>query len=386
MGNIAKGFINMLTSHERIMRIFQNKDIDRPAFKMWGSNIYNEGDWLLNPMYKPVAQLTSDITDLFGGCKSSFNVYYGKNADKAVEFVDKQTSEPTWVERCFTYHTPLGDLHSVYRYSTVGEPGMTTEYAVKDEDDLKKLLSIEYEPIPFQTNYDEAVRKMGDRGVVLFGLEHAAYSLQRMTGSENLAFLSFDSRDLVDQAISNYSDRILQHAKNALDSGIKAPFSWVGPELFIPPLMSPNDFDDFVFKYDQPLCDLIHNNGGYVWMHCHGKVANFLERFINMGIDVINPLEPAPNGDVVMSDIVAKYGNRIGFEGNIEIQEILQAEPEHLKTLIKSCVDAGSKSSRFILCPSAGFMEYLFPDQKYIDNLLLYLNYGYECVNSVPYK
>ncbi|OGO89292.1 MAG: hypothetical protein A2Y17_10645 [Clostridiales bacterium GWF2_38_85] len=372
----------MLTSNERIMRLFMNKEVDRPALKLWGANKYNNGDWLLNPMYKPVAQQASDISDLFGNSYSPFDAYCGKNIGNIIETVEKKTAEPTWVEHHTTYHTPLGDLHSVYRFSTVGEPGMTTEYAVKDEADLKKLLSIPYEPIPFQSNHDETVRVMGDRGVVMVGLEHPAYSLQRMTGSETLAIMSFDSRELIDEIISVYAKRIYNHTKAVIDAGIKAPFSWVGPELFIPPLMSPADFDDFVLKYDKPLCDLIHNNGGYVWVHCHGKVGNFIEKYIDMGVDILNPLEPAPNGDVVMDDIVNKFGSRIGLEGNIEIQEILQAEPDHLKFLIDVCVEAGSKGGRFILCPSAGFMEYPFPDQKYIDNLLLYLKYGYECVNK----
>jgi uroporphyrinogen-III decarboxylase len=99
-----------------------------------------------------------------------------------------------------------------------------------------------------------------------------------------------------------------------------------------------------------------------------------------MGVDILNPLEPPKNGDIDLEAAIAKYQNRIGWEGNIEIQEILQASPERLKELIEKCVDAGSKSGRFILCPSAGYMEYPFPDERYISNLLLYLEYGYECV------
>jgi uroporphyrinogen-III decarboxylase len=146
--------------------------------------------------------------------------------------------------------------------------------------------------------------------------------------------------------------------------------------------MSPRDFDDFVLKYDRPLCDLIHNGGGYVWVHCHGKTACLIDRYIRMGVDVLNPLEPPKNGDVDMRAVVKKYGNRIGLEGNIEIQDILLAEQDELRALIDKCVDAGRESGRFILCPSAGYMEYPFPTQHYIDNLMLYLNYGYEKVTQ----
>ena len=44
------------------------------------------------------------------------------------------------------------------------------------------------------------------------------------------------------------------------------------------------------------------------------------------------------------------------------------------------CVEAGRKSGRLILCPSAGYMEYARPTEQYIDNLLFYLKYGLEAV------
>ena len=91
---------------------------------------------------------------------------------------------------------------------------------------------------------------------------------------------------------------------------------------------------------------------------------------------------PRKNGDVFLPDIIGRYGSRIGWEGNIEIQEIIQAPPERLRDSIRRCVEYGNASGRFILCPSAGFMEYPFPEQRYIDNLQLYLRYGYECVEA----
>ena len=53
--------------------------------------------------------------------------------------------------------------------------------------------------------------------------------------------------------------------------------------------------------------------------------------------------------------------------------------------LIDECVEAGSRSGRFILCPSAGYMEYPFPELAYIENLLLYLRYGREVVEKYRY-
>jgi len=122
-----------------------------------------------------------------------------------------------------------------------------------------------------------------------------------------------------------------------------------------------------------------------MFMKLSTKVANFVESFINMGVDVLNPLEPPKNGDIHMGEIISRFGNRIGWEGNIEIQDLILASPERVKELIDECVRLGSASSRFILCPSAGFNEYTQPSPEYINNLLLYLTYGLETVEKYHY-
>lgn len=369
-----------LTSKERIMRIFRGEEIDRPSLKLWGARLHGSYD-LLHPAYEPVSRLAAEKSDLFGGYRFPFHIFCGMNVDRYRETWLEDTDKPLWKRRHTVYHTPKGDLHSVFAHSLIGEPGYTLEYLIKEPEDIEALLSMEYAPYPIdRAAYDEAVRRMGECGVVMVDIAHAGYAVQDAMGSETLAYFSIDYREELQALIDTLAQRLLRHVRAILDTGIAAPFSWVGPEVFLPPLMGPGDFHDFVHVPDQPICDLIHDAGGYVWVHSHGKVAQFIDSFIGMGVDVLNPLEPPKNGDIHLGSIIEKYGSRIGWEGNIEIQELLLSEPERVRSLIDECVEMGSKSGRFILCPSAGFNEYVYPTQRYIDNLLLYLNYGYEAV------
>ena len=187
-------------------------------------------------------------------------------------------------------------------------------------------------------------------------------------------------REELHRLTKTFYERLTAHVKQVLAAGIQAPFSWVGPEVFLPPLLGPQDFQEFVFQYDKPLCDLIPEGNGYVWVHSHGKVMDFVPSFIQMGVDILNPLEPPKNGDVHFQTLVQRFGNQLGWEGNIEIQELLLSGPERIRALIDECVQYASASGRFILCPSAGYEEYPFPTEQYIENLLLYLTYGLEAV------
>ncbi|GHT99711.1 hypothetical protein FACS1894142_7600 [Spirochaetia bacterium] len=368
-----------LTSRERLTRIFRGEEIDRPALKLWG---FYHGQGMLHPDYEPVYRRAAELSDWFAWAESPFDMAAGQNTEKLITREYKPHSD-LWKELVITYHTPKGNLTEREMVSTINAPGYTMEHAIKEPEDLTALLSMPYEPFPFQAeHYFNTEAQIGDKGVTMFGLNHAAYFLHRLMGSETLAFFSMDCRDLLHRAAAVFADRLRQHVQSAIDAGVRGIFSWVGPEVFLPPLMAPKDFEDFVFNYDKPLCDLIHNAGGHTWVHVHGKVNNFIEGFIEMGIDVLNPLEPPKNGDINMSNLVKKYGSRMGWEGNIEIQEIIQAEPDRLISLIHECVEAGAPSGRFILGPSAGYMEYPFPEPGYIRNLLIYLEEGYKEVEK----
>lgn len=369
-----------LTSHERLMRIFQNKEIDRPSLKLWGAGLDTE--WALHPAYLPVNRLAAEKTDILSGSWFPFDIWAGKNKERYCEIYFTETGDPNWRNQHTILHTPKGDLRMVERCSLNGDPGYIIEYLIKEPEDIDAMLSLEYAPFSFdRVSYDADVARLGDRGVVSVGIDHAGYAAQRIMGSETLAYFTYDEHERIRELIDVFAQRIRSHAKQILSLGIEEPvFSWVGPEVLQPPLMRPEDFEEFVHDVDKPVCDLIHDAGGHIWLHSHGKVANLIDSYIDMGIDVLNPLEPPKNGDVFMDEIVARYGNRIGWEGNIEIQELLLSPQDRIRQLIDECVEAGWKSGRFILCPSAGYMEYTQPTQQYIENLLFYLNYGYEAV------
>ena len=369
-----------LTSRERLMRIFRNEEIDRFSLKLWGAGLDTE--YCLHPAYLPVNRMAAEKTDLFGGAHFPFDIYGGTNMSRYCEIWDTDTDDPNWYDHHTTFHTPRGDLHMTARYSRRGDPGYTMEYMIKEPEDIDKILSMEYTPFSFdRAGYDAANAQMGERGIVMIGLNHAAYTAQILCGSETLAYLAIDAEERLSEMIRVFRDRILDHTKAILSLGIAEPvFSWVGPEVILPPLMRPDDFRTYVRDTDRSICDAIHNAGGHVWVYSHGKVANFIDDFIDMGVDVLNPLEPPKNGDIDMNEVIARYGSRIGWEGNIEIQEILLSSKERIAALIDECVLAGAKSGRFILCPSAGYMEYPRPTEQYIDNLLFYLQYGSEAV------
>lgn len=371
----------VVNSKERLTRIFQGKEIDRPALKLWGTGL---GQRMIHKAYKPVYDLAIELSDIMESVSSKFDIMLGSGNDDLCSIKEQALPGTNWVDRYKYIQLPDRKLSTKHRYSTIGEPGYTLEYLIKEPDDLKALINLSYQPYEINTQpYYERQKILGNKGIVLFNIDHPAYAIIRSMGSECFGLMSFDERELIHEAVNIYSDRILNHVKAVLSTGLTPIFGWVGPELCTPPLTRMLDFEEFVYSIDKKVCDLIHNAGGYVWVHCHGSVGKLLTRFIDMGVDVLNPIEPPPQGDITLSDAIKIVGNDMGLEGNIEISSLLLEKQNDIEQIIDQAIYEGKESNRFILCPSAGYMEYVNPTPQYINNLMIYLKRGNKVLTNL---
>ncbi len=370
-----------MTRRERLSAIFEGRTPDRPAVKIWGADPRGS---VGQPGFERVRQRAVEVTDLFIGSGSPFDIYAGRHAERRVERKEVPTDSPDWVHAITTFHTPQGDLREIFQQSTCGKPGYEIEHLLKEPADIRKLLSLPYEPFPFDAGpYRDAVACVGERGLALFGLDHAMYAVQRLIGSENFALWSLTDDDLLLEAMQIFAGRLHAHAQAAVVAGLgNAVFGWVGPELCIPPLMSPAAFDRYVTALDKPLVETIRNAGGRIWVHCHGKMRPVLGRFADMGIDVLNPIEPPPMGDIGMAEAFALTGDRMGLEGGVETHDLMTAPEARIRELVHGVLDAG-RGRRLILCPSSGYTESVNPSDAEIQNWFTFIDEGVEYAESL---
>jgi uroporphyrinogen decarboxylase len=89
-----------------------------------------------------------------------------------------------------------------------------------------------------------------------------------------------------------------------------------------------------------------------VIMHSDGAVAPLLDDFIEIGVDVYNPVQPnVPGSDP--KELKDKYGNRISFFGGIDQQDLLPAgNTENIRKEIKRRIDILGKDRGYLLAPA----------------------------------
>ena len=163
--------------------------------------------------------------------------------------------------------------------------------------------------------------------------------------------------------------------KEMLAQGVTGVYAYVGPELCIPPLASPRDFDDFVVRYDQPMHDLVHEAGGMVWLHCHGKMDLVLERFAEEGIDCLNPLEPPPMWNVTIAEARRRVGDRMTLEGGLEVGDMELKTPAQVERMTAEAV-AQSGGRGFILGLSSDLSHLLTLEPHVLENLRTFCAVG----------
>ncbi|MFC1509603.1 uroporphyrinogen decarboxylase family protein [Candidatus Omnitrophota bacterium] len=86
------------------------------------------------------------------------------------------------------------------------------------------------------------------------------------------------------------------------------------------------------------IVDVCHDNGLPVIYHGCGNVKRILEDYMDIGIDAYNPLEAKAGLDVV--ELRRKYGHRLGFCGNMSVQDWANAEYDDLKKIVLTKLNA----------------------------------------------
>jgi uroporphyrinogen decarboxylase len=115
-------------------------------------------------------------------------------------------------------------------------------------------------------------------------------------------------------------------------------------------LMSPDIWDEMIRPGEQREYDLIHSYGKDVWIHSCGKIDVLIPRLIEMGVDVLNPVQPECMDIRALKE---EYGDRLTFWGGISTQYTLPfGTPEEVKAEARKVRDMMSRNGGYILSPA----------------------------------
>lgn len=121
------------------------------------------------------------------------------------------------------------------------------------------------------------------------------------------------------------------------------------------PFISPELFDEFFLERYRTLINRYHEHGYDFMLHSCGRINDLVDRFIDMGVDVMNMQQPQTYG---IEEIGKRFAGRICFLTTVDIQATLPTgDPEKIREEAHALVDNWGT-------PDGGFIVFNYGDAE----------------------
>jgi len=116
------------------------------------------------------------------------------------------------------------------------------------------------------------------------------------------------------------------------------------------PLMSPKNFNTYIFPWLEEACRVAHKGGLKVILHSCGDIFQLFEGIINLGVDAIHPIEPTTaNPKYSIFELSEKFADKICFIGNVSPQDLADKSSNFIETYTKNLIKKLAPGGGFIL-------------------------------------
>jgi uroporphyrinogen decarboxylase len=204
----------------------------------------------------------------------------------------------------------------------------------------------------------KALRDAGDEKyllVRLYGIHFEQGVFAR--GFGNFVMDMIDSPQFAREFLRECVQRNLAHMRRFLPfdeiDGVLLGSDW-GSQNGL--LLSAEMFHDFIRPGEQRMIDAIHAAGKDVWLHSCGDVCELIPTFVEMGYDVLNPLEPEC---MDLADIKRQFGGELCLWGGISTKRaLLSGTPEEVRAEARRVRDTLGAGGGYIFAAT----QYIPPD------------------------
>jgi len=159
--------------------------------------------------------------------------------------------------------------------------------------------------------------------------------------------------------IMDYNLKLIKHWGKLGIDGIFMSDDW-GSQTSL--LISPQQWREIYKPCYKELFKEIHKGGMDAWLHTCGYSLPIIEDLIDIGLDVINPIQPQANN---IEELAEKFGGKICFCGGIDIQKTtVTGSPKDVEREIKNLFDKFGKKfgGGFIPAPCNTILEDTSPE------------------------
>lgn len=366
-----------MNRRQRLMATLRGEPVDRPAVSFYELNgldeDYNDPDPFniySDPSWRELIDLTRDHTDRIVMRKVGFvddqiaagsgRQFVGVPSDPLAGISQEETTSDSNGSRIVTRTIKAGKrtLTSRRRRDKDVNTIWTLEHLLKDADDLKALLELDFpeacgEPdVSAVLDVEEAI---GDAGIVMIDTPDPLCLGAALFDMAMYTMVAVLEPELFHELLSRFAAMLHRNTRAIAKALPGRLWRIYGPEYASPPYQSPANFRDYVVRYDQPMVDAIQQHRGFVRIHSHGNLKAITDDIVSMGVDGLDPIEPPNQGDMELIEVREKYGRQLVLFGNLEATDIENLPTDQFARKIKTAIEEGTAGAGrgFVLMPSS---------------------------------
>jgi uroporphyrinogen decarboxylase len=137
-------------------------------------------------------------------------------------------------------------------------------------------------------------------------------------------------------------------------------------------LIGPEQFDEYVAPRLKSMAELAHSYNIKLLLHTCGNVEELIPRFIELGVDILDPVQPESMNPLVIKE---KFGAKICLRGGISVQNIMSGGTvEEVRDETKRIIEALKPGGGYILSPGHPVLQ----DDVPVENIIAMYQTGYK--------
>lgn len=117
-------------------------------------------------------------------------------------------------------------------------------------------------------------------------------------------------------------------------------------------MLDPDLWREHIKPYSEQLIGTFKDLGLTTYYHSCGSIVPVIEDFIEMGLDILDPIQPGAAG-MEAEALKCQFGQRLAFHGGIDEQRLLpRGSPAEVRQEVRRLLDLFADDGGYIVCPA----------------------------------
>jgi uroporphyrinogen decarboxylase len=349
-----------MTPKERILTAFHHQIPDQVPVSpgigpWWGANFFGYKCWDVylheNPSQLDVELMLVDhfkhdewfwVAPALNGGRSD------GLTEQSSEIIERDDDKIVQRKR---WRSRAGDLEEEIVYPKNDPPWVRRHPVVRLEQDWPVLREILGHAWKWSSELDPSARKLGEGGVypVIVPMPIDWWMEWREGGVEGMIMDFVDHPALMEEVMEFYRAYHLAY----LDAALKARPDEIclGGSCCSLSIISPDMYRRICLPMVRDITSRCKAAGVVSHQHTCGRSMEVVQmNYDETVLDVMEPLEPAPGGNIDMADAKRRFGDKLCLKGNLNTFQLLRAgTARQVSEAAEQCIRAGASGGAFML-------------------------------------